>query len=199
MEKIIGLLSNLLNICVNFVILSPFIFLIVAGFGSYYSTGNFLLWISAIPTYLWAILIFLSAVVIIIRRKQKVTKSKNSLSERFLYSPDLGIMAKADFYGATKCAEMRYEDVLWTIEKINESLYLYLDGREPVDTLLVRIPPKCNKCNTDLFESLNFWGGYVWECKRCGFVKKTSQKFLIVGSHALAIAKSEIQEKSQKK
>lgn len=198
MKRIIDPLSKFLNIGANLVVLFPFITFGIAVLGSYYSTGNFLLWISAIPVYTWVILVLSSAVVLIIRRKQEVAKSKNYLPERFVYSPDSEIIEKAYFYGTKECAQVPYKGVLWSIEMINDPLFDYFDGREKVDTLLVKIPPKCNKCKTELSESLNFWGGYIWECERCHFVKKTQTPFLIAGSKALTVAISEIREKLQK-
>ena len=118
---------------------------------------------------------------------------------RSVYSPDPEILQEAKYHGTKKWGQIEYRGVLWTIMKINNPLYVHSSGKEKVDTLLVEIPPKCKNCKTNLFEYIDFFGRHVWECKRCGFLKKTSESFLIVGSHALEIAKSEIRDKSPRR
>jgi len=198
MERNIEILSNIIGIITNIVILSPLIVFLLAGIWSYISMGNFFNFILTIPYYIWIVLLSISTLILIIKRKEKIKRSKSFIQRKILLSPDSNISNQLDLHGTTEVAEINYNEAKWKIHKLNDSLFLYLHQSDPIESLLIEIPPKCLNCDTDLFQRLGFWGGYIWECKRCGKSIKSSHSFQIIGSHALSVAKSEIKENRDK-
>ncbi|MGB4236238.1 MAG: hypothetical protein WBJ52_09285 [Methanoregulaceae archaeon] len=195
MERKIEILSNIIGIITNIVTISPLIVFLLAGIWSYISTGNFFDVILAIPYYVWTVLLLISIFILIIKRKEKIKQSKSFIQRKILFSPDFNITDQLVLHGTTEVAEINYNEAKWKIHKLNDSLYLYILQSDPIESLLIEIPPKCLNCNTDLLQRLGFWGGYVWECKRCNKSIKSLDSFQIIGSHALAVAKSEIKDK----
>ncbi len=199
LEKSLHIVEKITQIIINLFILAPLITFFLAGLGSYLANGgDFFLWIAAIPVYVWIILIIISISILIFKRKQEVDISKHDLQERYSYSPDTEILCQAE-YGTYTAANVPYDGILWHIKALNNPSLEMLRGIDKYDSLLIEIPPKCPVCKSDLFERLSFWGGFLWECKRCRFKKRTSLPFLIAASHALAVAKSKIRDDLEKK
>lgn len=188
-------LVKISQIVANIAAALPIIIFIIAGIGSFISNGNFFTWILAIPIFIWVLICLIAIVILIYKRSQKISESKHKLQRTYLYSPDFELLQQAEMHGSQRVCVIQYNNCIWTVKIVNKTLYYMMKNRESSESLLIEIPPKCKSCQTDLFERLGFWGGYIWECKRCNQKIKSSDSFLINSQYALSVAKSEVEQK----
>jgi Zn ribbon nucleic-acid-binding protein len=90
--------------------------------------------------------------------------------------------------------ELEHAGVLWTVRvpvPVRGGRTFFDPMSVSSSELNIAIPPKCPNCRTELEEKLRFFGGYKWECIRCGFEKRNKDKFGREEHRALKLAKSD--------
>ena len=53
----------------------------------------------------------------------------------------------------------------------------------------IATPPRCPNCGTEIEESRNFWGKYIWLCVNCKWKVKHSKSYFYESTRAKKIAK----------
>ena len=155
-------------------IVSPLIvmilFSLILGVGSKLDTGDWIKWFVFIPKNIWIVIgiMFFLWIIIILRLKQ-IKKSKSGPSFYTITNP---------LYGWKNIGKLEYAGVLWRLRAPGPETFKNFDPSDvsPSD-IEAEIPPRCPKCETELEQSNNFFGGYIWKCVNCGFEKKNKYSY----------------------
>jgi Zn ribbon nucleic-acid-binding protein len=158
---------------------------IATALGSKIVSGSWTEWIEKVPIPAWivfgtAMLLWIAGVLV---RKRLKTIRESEID----YSP-----AWLPPYGWTEVYELEHAGVLWTVRAPAPEPWETFDPMSVSSSELnIATPPKCPKCRTELEEKLRFFGGYKWECIRCGFEKRNKDAYYRERRRALKLAKSD--------
>lgn len=167
------------------VLLTP----VAIGVGSKIITGDYVKWFKVI--HVWIVLggaVLFWVIIAVHKRIKRLQKLRDS--------PSLSVVS-IPVYGWITIGEIEYAGVKWMIRAPAPPPFsLSYRGKNisPSD-LKVEIPPRCPNCKTELEESPNFWGGYLWKCVRCGFQKKNKESYYKVVRYVEKIARREWEER----
>lgn len=112
-----------------------------------------------------------------------------------------GIRVAAFYRELTDINEIEYNGVKWTIRAPPpiqfeiEPEYL----RRIVNSIDVKVPPKCPKCGLELEQSKNWLFGYTWKCIDCGFTKKNKDSYYVESERAQKICKRDLESEIKSK
>jgi len=160
---------------------------VAISIGSKIVTGDWLKWFVLIPNILWIVsglFILLWIIVIAIRKRVKQLRKLDANSGIFVIPNP--------FWKWIPIGELNYAGVVWIFcapapdpwEDLNPS-------RIYSSSIVVKIPPRCPRCGTEIEESHSFWGGYIWRCVKCGFRKRNRGSYYKESDRAEKIAKRE--------
>jgi len=160
---------------------------IATALGSKIVSGSWTEWIEKVPIPAWivfgtAMLLWIAGVLV---RKRLKTIRESEID----YSP-----AWVPPWGWIEVYELEHAGVLWTVlvpVPVRGGRTFFDPMSVSSSELNIAIPPKCPNCQTELEEKLRFFGGYKWECIRCGFEKRNKDKFGREKRRALKLAKSD--------
>jgi ribosomal protein L37AE/L43A len=159
----------------------------IVSISSKVKTGNWTSWINHVPKIIliiFALLIFIWIVFIAIRKRIKFIKEENRSPGIFTISNPL--------FGWIAIGKLDYAGLIWRISAPSPAPW---ESFNPSNISPSRIeadtPPRCPKCETEIEESHNFLGGYVWKCVRCGFRKRNKNSFYKEVDRAEKIARRE--------
>ena len=114
-----------------------------------------------IPTIMWLIIvsiILLSIILFVIYKRIKKIKLERELR---IYTITRYAYTQNEIKGI---GYLRYAGVLWEVQMPNSHIH-------------IQIPPLCPKCKIPIKELPRFWGGYLWNCTKCGYQKKYQDSF----------------------
>lgn len=160
---------------------------IATALGSKLSTGNWKNWFLSTSKWLWIILIsifILWLFIALIYHRKKYLRELDKPSAGFFSVP---------LSGWRTMGKLPYKDVIWDIQVPTE---LSPSQTDPSD-VEVKTPPRCQKCQTEIEEKRNFWGGFIWTCVRCGFKKRNKDSYYTESDRAEKIAKREFEIKRE--
>jgi tRNA(Ile2) C34 agmatinyltransferase TiaS len=64
---------------------------------------------------------------------------------------------------------------MWEIEYPIEQYLGSISLKFSLENIEINKLTKCPECNTELEQSMCFFGGYNWKCVKCGFKHKTKE------------------------
>ena len=189
MSRMLDKLLEKLVIPLLLAVLTP----VAVALGSKIVSGSWTEWIERVPIPAWivfgtAMLLWIAGVLV--RKRLKAIRESEIDYMPFGWVPR---------YGYLEVYELEHAGVSWTVRAPARSPYLrafypregsYLESFSS-SQLDIAIPPKCPKCGTELEEEPRFFGGYKWECIRCGFKKRNKDNFDREERRALKLAKSD--------
>jgi len=170
------MLNRIFQLILDRLVFPLFVFIltpIVAIIGSEVSTGEWLGWISKVPTLAYFIVTLVMVLwlsVILVRKRLN-----------YLREQDAGIgiaIVSNPIFGWIELDEIRYKEVIWRTRTPAPGIGGSFDPKElSPDAIQVQTPPRCPECQTEIEESHSFWGGYLWRCVQCGFMKRNRDSF----------------------
>jgi Zn ribbon nucleic-acid-binding protein len=182
MSKVLDKLLEKLLIPLAITVLTP----IATALGSKIVSGSWTEWIKKVPIPAWrvfgtAMLLWIAG-VLVYKRLKAVRESEIGHTPSGLIPP----------YGWIEVDELEHAGVLWTVCAPAPEPWETFDPMSVSSSKLnIATPPKCPKCRTELEEKLRFFGGYKWECIRCGFEKRNKDNYYREERRALKLAKSD--------
>jgi len=188
MSRMLDKLFEELIIPLVLAVLTP----VAIALGSKIVSGSWTEWIERVPIPAWrafgTVMFLWIAGVLVYKRLKAVRKSEIDYLPSGLIPP----------YGWAEVDELEHAGVLWTVRAPAPEPWETFD---PVSVssseLNIATPPKCPKCRTELEERLRFFGGYKWECIRCGFKKRNKDDCYREERRALRLAKSDWESQSR--
>ncbi|MBC8276423.1 MAG: hypothetical protein H8E40_15840 [Chloroflexi bacterium] len=153
--------------------------------GSKIISGSWTEWIERVPIPIWiafgTVMLLWIAGVLVYKRLKAVRESEIDYTSSGWIPP----------YGWTEVYELEHAGVLWTVLAPAPEPWEIFDPMSVSSSRLnIATPPKCPKCRTELEEKLRFFGGYKWECIRCGFKKRNKDDYYREERRALKLARS---------
>jgi len=158
---------------------------ITIGIVSKINSGDWMKLFGLIPNKLWIVfglVIFLWIVIIVIRRRIKQLQKSNA-------GPRIFVISTPPF-GWINIGKLNYAGVVWRIRASAPPPWESFNPlRVSPSSIEVETPPRCPECETELEESQRFWGGYIWKCVGCGFLKKNRDSYYKESKRAEKIAR----------
>jgi len=165
------------------VLLTP----IMIGIVSKINTGDWMKLFGFIPNTLWIVfglVIFLWIVMIVIRRRIRQLQELNAGPGIFAISTPA--------FGWITIGKLNYAGVVWRIRAPAPTPWESFNPlRISPSSIEVETPPRCPKCETELEQSHSFWGGYIWRCVGCVFLKRNRDSYYKESERAEKIARRE--------
>ena len=170
------------------IIITPFLIALSSKIG----TGNWFNLFSSISIY-YRITFFIFVgvwyTIVLVRRRIKFLAEQNS-----------GIpvaFARMPAFGWKTINTLEFSGLIWRLrtpapepwKSLNQSQILAND-------IEIENPPRCPKCKTEIEESRNFWGKYLWECYGCGFKKTNKHSYYREGKRAEKVARRRWENKN---
>ncbi len=157
----------------------------LSGIYSYFDNGDVFLLSSQVPLVIWTGFFLVILAIIVYFKAEKTCNYPRALI-------GCGISAN----GYDDISEYQYNDVNWVIQAprvprwYSESEYY----RDLPDRILVKTPPKCSKCKTELEQKKSLLYGYFLKCPDCGFSKWNSHHYYEDAERVKKIAKRDIEQ-----
>jgi Zn ribbon nucleic-acid-binding protein len=143
-------------------------------------------WIGKIPIpvrIIFGAVMLLWIAVVLVRKRLKTIRESEIDYTPYGWNP---------LDGWNEVGELEHAGVLWTVRASPPDPWETFDPMSvSTSKLSIATPPKCPKCRTELEEKLRFFGGYKWECIRCGFKKRNKDDYYRESQRALKLAKSD--------
>jgi len=162
--------------------------------GSKINTGNWINWFGLIPKIAKIVFvgfIFLWAIIIVVFNRLKQLQGFKNVGRAFVITTPL--------FGWTTVGKLNYAGVLWRIHAPAPSPLESFDPSSiSQSSIEVETPPRCPKCETELEQSHNFWGGYIWRCVSCGFQRRNKDSYYQEAERAEKIARREWEKQKLK-
>ncbi len=153
--------------------------------GSKFSTGDWLVWFSNVPIWIWIVIgALITAWIIVIAIRRRISKLREDD-----HSP-IQIISMPDG-GWAEAGKIGYAGVYWIVLAPKNPWYELEPKRITARDLDMDTPPRCPKCETEIEQSKSFWGGYVWKCVRCDFQKRNRDSYYREKERALKVVKRE--------
>lgn len=125
--------------------------------GSLITTGEFTKWFADNPILIVILPIVIGGSIIGMVIQKRSKRGYSSVVKSNIFT--------SWFHAST----LEYNGVLWDVDSTSGQLTKNVD-------ILVRIPPKCKICHTELEQKKNF-RGYTWGCLRCHSKIKNGRNF----------------------
>lgn len=179
LHNFVQFFNDLFKFLENLVIISLMVFsVITGGILSWWMQNPFLLIIPVI------LLVLLSLVFLIFRIVDQKRRSN-----RFHI---VGI--QNPLWGWRYLDDISYVGVIWKIRVPKNNQFDIFEIQD-LKGLIAETPPRCPVCGTELEESKNIWGRYVWSCVNQDFKKSSKNNFYSESDRAEKIARRIWEEK----
>lgn len=91
--------------------------------------------------------------------------------------------------------EFEYNDVYWVVRGPQQNTYETKQDYENriVNSIEVKVPPKCPICGVELEQSKSWIFGYIWRCIDCGFKKRNKDSYYTEAKRAEKIYKRDLE------
>ena len=161
-HNFIQFFNDLMKFLGNLTLILLLIFSVIAGGILSWSTQN-------MNFFLMAPLIFLIILILIFAIFKIVEQNRNANRFRIL-----GI--QNPHYGWRQLDDIPYAGVIWKIRAPKNQPFDIFE-HEDIKGIEAETRPRCPVCGTELDESKNIWGKYVWSCVNNDFKKINKENF----------------------
>lgn len=188
MKAVVKWLLENIVVPILLIVLAPAITTIV----SKVSTDDWFKFFSTTPVVVWAILaiILVPWTMYAIHHRTKHIQEENWSSKPLRFKPS----------GGWKSIDtVKYADVIWNVRVPVQASTFRRSEVVTRDALDIEIPPRCPKCGTELEQTKNFWGRYVWKCVNCGFHKRNRDDFSREERRVIKLARKQFDDIYQSK